>query len=214
MEIKSLKYMFHSSRFWQYLTIMVLANYFGGFFSYSYKTFGENDSPHDQISDTTLTWAASIGAGFVNGASRVVFGALVDKYSFRCLMSILMAIQLANSMLCFWAAYVPWLFFICVLVNYMVIGGMYAIFPSSVQNCFGLELGPQIYAQILIGGFFSSLLVLGTTTWLLPATNFVTLFYVGSLFQIATLVCLYFFNEELDVKNLAKRDCLKLVKSA
>jgi len=126
-------------------------------------------------------------------------------------MIILMSIQLANSMLCYWAAYVPSLFFICVLVNYMVIGGMYAIFPSSVQNCFGLEFGPQIYAQILIGGFVSSLLILLSTTRLLPATSFVTLFYVGSLFQVATLIFLYFFNEELDVENLAKRDGLKPV---
>jgi len=43
MQIKGLKYMVYSTRFWQYFTIMILANYFGGFFSYSYKTFGEND---------------------------------------------------------------------------------------------------------------------------------------------------------------------------
>lgn len=45
-------------------------------------------------------------------------------------------------MVCFWAAYVPALYFICVLVNYAVIGGLFAIFPVSVQNCFGLEYGP------------------------------------------------------------------------
>ena len=124
---------------------MVLGNYFGTFFSYSFKPFGENDHPHDQISDSTLTWAASIGAGGVNGISRVCFGMLADKYSFRFLLSILMAIQLGNACVCFWAAYVPALFFICVLVNYLVLGGLFAIFPVCVTSVFGLERGPQIY---------------------------------------------------------------------
>ena len=91
-EIKSVRYFRFSLRFWQFFAIMVLGNYFGTFFSYSYKPFGENTSPHEQISDKTLTWAASIGAGLVNGLSRICFGTLVDKYSFKLLMSILMTI--------------------------------------------------------------------------------------------------------------------------
>ena len=142
MQIKGVKYFWRSLRFWQYFAIMILSNYFGTFFSYSYKPFGENDTPHEQISDSTLTWAASVGAGLVNGLSRIGFGTLVDKYSFRRLMSILMLIQLVNSMVCFWAAYVPALFFICILINYMVLGGLFAIFPVSVTNVFGLEYGP------------------------------------------------------------------------
>ena len=71
---------------------MILANYFGTFFSYSYKVYGENDSPHESISDATLTWAASIGSGLVNGLSRITFGSLADKYSFRTLLGFLMLI--------------------------------------------------------------------------------------------------------------------------
>ena len=78
----------------------------------------------------------------MNGLSRIFFGTLVDKYSFKLLMGILMAIQLVNACVCFWAAYVPALFFICILVNYMVLGGLFAVFPVSVTNVFGLELGP------------------------------------------------------------------------
>ena len=142
MQIKGVKYFWRSLRFWQYFAIMILGNYFGTFFSYSYKPFGENSTPHDAISDRTLTWAASVGAGLVNGLSRIAFGTLVDKYSFRYLLSILMWIQLVNSLVCYWAAYEPALFFICILINYMVLGGLFAIFPVSVTNVFGLEHGP------------------------------------------------------------------------
>ena len=92
MQIKGVKYFWYSTRFWQYFSLMVLGNYFGTFFSYSYKTFGETDYPHGQINDSTLTWAGSIGSGVINGCSRILFGSLVDKYSFRLLMSILMSI--------------------------------------------------------------------------------------------------------------------------
>ena len=138
-------------------------------------------------------------------------GTLVDKYSFRTLMAILMAVQLGNSLVCFWAAYVPAIYFICVMINYAVLGGLFAIFPVSVQNCFGLELGPQIYVQILFGSFTSSILNLITTKYLLPATNFVSLFYVGAITQVLTLILLYFFKEELDVERLAKYDGVKRV---
>ena len=189
---------------------MVLGNYYGGFFAYSYKTFGESTGTHPQISDLTLTWAASIGAGLVNGLSRVFIGTLVDKYSFKTLMGILMTIQLVNACVCFWAAYVPALYFICILVNYGCVAGIFTVFPSSVTNVFGLELGPQIYVHILCGGFISSILNLLTSKYLLPATNFVTMFYVGAIFQVVTLLFIWWFKEELDVENLAKRNALKL----
>jgi len=47
MQIKGVKYFYYSIRFWQFFAIMILGNYFGTFFSYSYKTFGESDSTHD-----------------------------------------------------------------------------------------------------------------------------------------------------------------------
>lgn len=137
-EIKSARYCIYSIRFWQFLAIMIIGNYFATFFSYSFKPFGENTSPHDQISDKLLTWAASIGSG-LNGLSRIIFGRLVDKYSFKTLMNILMAVNLVNACVCFWAAYVPALFFICIMVNYLVLGGIYTIFPVSVTNVYGLE---------------------------------------------------------------------------
>ena len=213
MQIKGSRYLFYSLRFWQFFAIMILGNYFSAFFSYSYKPYGENDSPHDQISDKTLTWAASVGAGLINGLSRIFFGWLIDKFSFRRILSILMLIELVNSMVCFWAAYYPALYFVCILVNYACVGGMFTIFPVSVTNVFGLEHGPAIYVQVMFGGFITSILNLMTTMWLLPVTNFMTLFYVGSLTQIATLALLWWFKEELDVDRLSKYNAVEPISS-
>ena len=89
-EIKSVRYCIYSVRFWQLISLMLFANYFGTFFMYAYKTYGENGSTHEPISDKTLTWASSIGAGLVNGVSRLVLGSLVDRYGFKKLFAILM----------------------------------------------------------------------------------------------------------------------------
>ena len=71
---------------------MIIGNIFDIFFAYAFKPYGENDTPHDQISDKLLTWANSLGAGVINGLSRIVFGALIDIYSFKFLMIIMMVI--------------------------------------------------------------------------------------------------------------------------
>ena len=130
------------------------------------------------------------------------------------MMSVLMIVQLINSVVCFWAAYVPSLFFICVLANYAVLGGLFAVFPVSVTKVFGLEHGPQIYVQILFGSFISSILNLITTKYVLPATNFVTLFYIGSITQILCLLTIWWFKEELDEERLAKYDAIEPANSS
>ena len=91
----------------------------------------------------------------------------------------------------------------------MVVGGLFTVFPVSVTNVFGIEHGPQIYVWILLGGFFAAIFNLISTKWLLPATNFMTLFYVGALTQFVAIVLVLWFKEELDVKNLAKYNALK-----
>lgn len=121
---------------------MVCGNFFATFFSYTYKAYGENSALHTPISDKTLTWAASIGGGLVNGCSRLLMGYLQDKYSFRLLMTILMVDLLIVSVTVYWVTGVPSLYFLCVLMNYFSNGGLFAVFPGSVTNTFGLKFGP------------------------------------------------------------------------
>ena len=109
---------------------------------YSFKTFGENKASHEPISDSMLTWAASIGAGLVNGLSRITCGTLTDSLGFKKPFGFLMSASLFVSLIVYHAANYPWLYFGCILLNYMSIGGMFAIFPVCVQDVFGLEHGP------------------------------------------------------------------------
>lgn len=77
--------------------MLVVCQFSPTFFSYSYKTYGESSGTHPPISDTLLTWAASIGSGICNGLARVVVGWMMDKYSFKTLFSVITAINMVNA---------------------------------------------------------------------------------------------------------------------
>ena len=70
-------------RTWQVVAIFCFGQVFSTFFSYSFKLYGQQAGEHSPISDTTLTWAACIGSGVVNGLARVVFGSLSDTVGFK-----------------------------------------------------------------------------------------------------------------------------------
>lgn len=124
-----------------------------------------------------------------------------------------MMIQLVNSIGCYYAANVPWLFFMCIMLNYMATGATFCLLPVATTNVYGLVVGPQVYVQVIFGSFCASLLNVFTTEWLLPAlpaeTGFRDLYFVGSVTTIMTLVLLFFYKEELDVDRLEKRGLLK-----
>ena len=121
-------------------------------------------------------------------------------------MGIVLSIELVVCVLFYWAANSPTLYFICVLLNYTCIAGTYAIFPVSVISVFGLKRGPQVYVQVLIGSFFSSLFNLFATKWI---ENYLTLFMIGASVTFVSIIVLCFLKEELDVDRLNEKGLLE-----
>jgi hypothetical protein len=119
-------------------------------------------------------------------------------------MTILMLVSLVDSLVVYWVSEIPSIYFICVLGNYFTVGGLYAVFPGSVTNCFGLNFGPQIYTIILLAISLSSVLNIVMTDLLLPATSFEFCFYIGSAVTCVALATIWRFEEKLDVENLQR----------
>ena len=181
---------------------MLLCNFFPTFFNYTYKTYGEDKALHKPINDLTLSWAASIGSGLVNGVSRLSCGWLNDKFSFRQIMLVLMAIEVVVALSVYWVVEIVPIYFICVLLNYFAGGGLFAVFPNSVTRLFGLRVGPQIYSVILLASILSSTLNLVMVDVLLDSMGFAACFYFSALVTGVALVILYFFEEKLDSQRL------------
>lgn len=89
--------------------MMVLAQMFGGAFSYQYKQLGLANG----ISDHTLSWAGSTAA-IVQAVTRLSVGALYDKLGFKKIFNVLMLINIFNSILAYPARTSTWLFFISI----------------------------------------------------------------------------------------------------
>jgi len=119
-------------------------------------------------------------------------------------MTGLMLMSLTVSVVVYWVSEVPSIYFVCVLANYFANGGLFAVFPGSVTNCFGIKFAPQIYSIVLTASIVSSLLNLLMTDVLLPATSFEFCFYTGAAVTCVALATLWRFQEKLDVENLAR----------
>ena len=205
-ELKSLKYVFYSIPFWQLSAIIMCGNYFPGIFGYTIKAFGEDGTYHKQISDHFLTIACSVGSGGVNGAVRILMGWLNDKYSFKLLLTILLSLMLANACTCFWAAKFPPAYFVCVLLNYFCVGGLWTIFPQTIINVYGQNKGPVVYSLIMASSFLTALAELITTKYILPVTTYLVLYSIGGCFVAVGLLVLCFYKEKLDVENLKRHN--------
>ena len=208
-ELKSIAHCFYSIRFWQFFFSLMLCHFSPTFFTYTFKTYGMDSQTHPPINDITLTWAASLGAGVVNGVSRIFFGWLMDKVSFKKIYGFLTCVALVNACVQYWAAWYPMLYFTCILVNYMYIGGCFAIMPTQVQNVFGLKQGPQIYVWVLLGSTLTAVLCLLATHFLIEMLSFAMVFYIGAMLEVVVLINLvFFFDEKLDTEHLIKMDAL------
>jgi len=134
---------------------MLAGNVFGGFFSYQYKTIGNSDPTKNN--DLILSEAASV-SGIVQFITRLSIGALYDKVGFRFIFAILMVVNAANAFICYHVRETMWLYIICIELNYMVLAGIFALFPAPAIKTFGPKHGAQVYSLVLLGGATVSIL--------------------------------------------------------
>ena len=105
----------------------------------------------------------------------------MDYVSFKSIFGFLMSVEFVVAMIAHEAVYYPWLYCTCIILNFMCIGGMYAIFPVAVINVFGLKHGPTILTIIYFGSLLASIINVINTMYLLDIIGFENLFYVGAL---------------------------------
>jgi len=86
-DLKSVSQCLRSIRFWQYISILILTNFFNTYFNFIYKNYGGLNG----IGDKVLSWAASLG-GICSCIARILLGKLMDKYGFKKLYAILLVL--------------------------------------------------------------------------------------------------------------------------
>lgn len=119
---------------------------FGIFVAFNYKEYGMISIGDDQF----LTIVGSCGAVF-NGLGRLIFGMLLDKFSYRVLSSIINLTLLIFAVILPYIVEVKPLFLIAVACIYFNYGGNYSIYPTHTFRVLGNQVGAKIYYLVFIG---------------------------------------------------------------
>ncbi len=125
---------------------------FGLLMSCNYKTFTKNS-----MDDRYLTIIGAFGA-LACGMSRFLWSALLEKFSYRVLLWVLLAINSFLAFTIFYFTSVRVIYPIYVIGTSICYGGFLGIFPAITAKIFGYRYGPQIY---------------GFLFYAFPASNFV-----------------------------------------
>ena len=89
--------------------------------------------------------------GLVNGITRFIWGWLMDKFGFKCLMIIITIIELVLSFSIYYLAHYPIIFIIENLLVALCLSGTFTMITPLFNKVFGNELATEIYG---LTGFF------------------------------------------------------------
>lgn len=182
---------------------MVLGLVFGGFFTYVYKPIGL--AVH--MSDFLLSWAASFAA-LTQAVTRVGVGFLYDKFGFRTIFIGLMIINIVNSLIAYEARYNETLYFACIQMNYLVLAGIFALFPTPVAKTFGPKFGAQVYTMVMFASPIKSIISMIGIKFLEQKIGIPVLLYSGAVSALIAFIICLFFTEKLDVQRMHKKSLL------
>ena len=100
-----------------------------------------------------------------------------------------------TSFSCYAVRHITSLYFVTIQLNYLVSAGIFALFPTAVYNTFGSEMGPRIYAVVLLGSSFSSVVdtFLIKVVYQAMDAPIEDLFYIGAISSFIAMVIAYFF---------------------
>jgi len=149
-------------------------------------------------------------SGVVQFITRITVGQLYDKVGFKPIFTFLMILNIANGLVCYRVKEITWAYIVCIELNYLVIGGIFSLFPAPAIKTFGLYYGPQIYSLVLIAGPLVSVynLINIKVVYDIFKVSEVVILASGS---VASLIAIFInckFDEKIDFKNMNKRGLL------
>lgn len=119
-----------------------------------------------------------------------------------------MVINIVNSAIAYNARNKETLYFICIQLNYLVLAGIFALFPTPVASTFGPLYGAQVFTMVLFSSMVKSTISMIGIKFLEEAVGVPNLLSSGTVCAVIALIICLFFKEKLDVERLHKRNLL------
>jgi MFS family permease len=84
--------------------------------------------------------------GIINGSSRFLWGALLDKFGFKILMYVVTSLEIIASCTIYFTVEYDAIYIFMVLLVGACLGGNFCCISPLYTLIYGIEVGPQMYA--------------------------------------------------------------------
>ena len=160
--------------------------------SNTYRSFGEQ-CLMSELFLSYLTKTYSI----LNGLSRLLWGFLFDKFSFKCLYSICIITQAIVDSILYYSVNYPFLFFFLLCFQGIVVSGKISLNVTMFTKVYGINYFGFIYSiSTALGGFCHLLGPFIIEIVVKSLEDYKKLFIGGSIGCLISLIILISFSEE------------------
>jgi len=163
------------------LAMFTLSSCAGFFLAANYKNLGIL-TIHD---DNFLNIVGSVGA-ISNGAGRVLWGVVMDRYKFHKSFLILLTLELIEGLVLRFILEVKWIYLILVGTGFFCLGGHPVLFPTFCIKSFGAKIGAEVYAILFWGMCLGNLVQTVVVLGLKESVGFENLRF---FFLVGTIIC-------------------------
>jgi MFS transporter, OFA family, oxalate/formate antiporter len=183
-------------QFVQILLITLLSGSIGLFFIANYKRIGLNAHP-----DSFVTIVGSVAA-LSNGLFRIVWGYLLDKYSYKSVNSLILLLQILLCSSFYFIVKVDYLYLLWVGLIFCCHGGVNTMLAPVSMKLYGQNNGVNVYSFFAIGLGAGSLIIYAVQV------NWVKFFHFDSFYgllacnALTALLILSQFTEEISTEKL------------
>ena len=160
--------------------------------SNTYRSFAQQClMKEDFLSNLTKTYA------ILGGISRLIWGCLFDKFTFKCLYSICIMTQAIVDSFLFNSIHYPILFFFLLCFQGIVVSGKISLNVTMFTKVYGIKYFGFIYSvSTCIGGFCHLLGPFIIKIVVKNVEDYKKLFIGGAIGCSISLIILFYFSED------------------
>ena len=170
--------------------------------SNTYRSFAQQCLMEEHfLSNLTKTYS------ILSGISRLIWGYLFDKFTFKCLFSICIIAQTIVNSLLFNSVYYPVLFFFLLCFQSVVVSGKISLNVTMFTKVYGIKYFGFIYSvSTALGGFSHLLGPLIIEIVVKKVDDYKKLFIGGSIGCLISLIILINFSEKKFKYKINEKD--------
>ena len=167
-----------------------------------YRSFAQQCLMEEHfLSNLTKTYS------ILSGISRLIWGYLFDKFTFKCLFSICIIAQTIVNSLLFNSVYYPVLFFFLLCFQSVVVSGKISLNVTMFTKVYGIKYFGFIYSvSTALGGFSHLLGPLIIEIVVKKVDDYKKLFIGGSIGCLISLIILINFSEKKFKYKINEKD--------